>query len=376
MAASGKPVRWSSVLCAVLVFVALVLPSANGQRTVQGAQEDETHEVKPKEEAVKKNAKIDHEGGLWGEDPEEVAPQDVTSDATGKVTIVTKTFKPPQDWNFKAFDHDETPPEVRARLKSDINPGTYVDVVLDPDGLIYDETTVTVAPDGEQAIKITVSKITVPETAAEFPLKCEGNLRPPPGGSGDHAWHWSAKMGIKALVARYLWGWGSQIDQIVGSTESLGYTVTEDNSLAKSEAIDYAPKHIVWYTLSHGHYENDRWVGSEYGGGVLRPGDLPGALRYTLVFLCACGSASGDDVQMANAFGAKAYVGWKNPMNESVAVSFSLYFFEELDGRTPVGLAATNALGRFMNGSAGWRWVHDNIKVVRGTNVIVDLRPK
>jgi hypothetical protein len=183
-------------------------------------------------------------------------------------------------------------------------------------------------------------------------------------------------MGIKALVARYLWGWGSQIDQIVGSTESLGYTVTEDNSLAKSEAIDYAPKHIVWYTLSHGHYENDRWVGPEYEGGVLRPGDLPGALRYTLVFLCACGSASGDDVQMANAFGAKAYVGWKNPMNESVAVSFSLYFFEELDGRTPVGLAATNALGRFMNGSAGWRWVHDNIKVVRGTNVIVDLRPK
>jgi len=109
---------------------------------------------------------------------------------------------------------------------------------------------------------------------------------------------------------------------------------------------------------------------------VLRYGDLPGELKYTLVFLCACGSALPGDERFADAFGAKAYMGWKGVMHAAAAVQFSLYFFEEIDERATVGIAASETLGRFTVGSEAYRWIHDNLNVVRGDNVVVDLRAK
>ena len=121
--------------------------------------------------------------------------------------------------------------------------------------------------------------------------------------------------------------------------------------------------------------ENGLWDGLLLGGGVLGPSDLPGDLKYTFVFLCACHSASPTGSQMANAFGAKAYVGWKGKMNAAAAVQFSMYLFEELDGRRSVNHAVIKAFEQFTPGSVGWRFVNDNINVVRGGSVVVDLRP-
>ena len=51
----------------------------------------------------------------------------------------------------------------------------------------------------DTAAEIKISVANVPETAGTWPLKCEGNLQPPPGGQGTAAFHWSAKMGKPIL---------------------------------------------------------------------------------------------------------------------------------------------------------------------------------
>jgi hypothetical protein len=98
---------------------------------------------------------------------ESVAPESVTVCET--ITIVSKTFKPPgpaapPEWCFKDF--------------ATHIPWKHVDIETDPASL-----PATVNPDETTEIKITVAN--VPETAAMYPLKGEGNLKDlRPKGSG------------------------------------------------------------------------------------------------------------------------------------------------------------------------------------------------
>ena len=134
---------------------------------------------------------------------------------------------------------------------------------------------------------------------------------------------------------------------------------------------------LVWYSLSDGGVDDDEqfvclcfgWTGND----LLYPGDLPADLHYTLVFANACKSASGDGLAFANAFGADAYVGWRDPIANSVAVSFANYFMEALKGRQTVGQAVTTAINSFSVGSWGYQQVVNNIRILRGANVVVDL---
>ena len=114
---------------------------------------------------------------------ESVAPESVTK-VGDTITIVSKTFKPPgpaapPEWCFKKF---ATP-----------IPWKHVDIETDPAGL-----PATVNPDETTEIKITVAN--VPETAAMYPLKSEGNLNRTGGQSGRSGQsgflpaHWSVKM--------------------------------------------------------------------------------------------------------------------------------------------------------------------------------------
>jgi len=131
---------------------------------------EETHRVKPKGKTVsnegEKKEKIDYD------DEEIVAPESVTLEGS-EVTIISKTFKPPtKNWDFKPFPNPY--------------PWEYVDIETDPDGLSPNAN-----PDTAQAIKIEVALTA--STAGTFPLRGEGNLKPPGGGGGQPP-HWSAKM--------------------------------------------------------------------------------------------------------------------------------------------------------------------------------------
>jgi len=194
MKGGRKPVQ--VVRCVLTVLAAMAVICVALAPVGPAAKAEEEHYVKPKRDRVAKNAAIDKN------DATKVFPESVATDPTGKVTITTKTFRPPKSkkgkWTFAEFDDDGTPQHVRNRLKNDINPSYYVDLVLDPDWLIFAETTITVSPDNEDAIKVEVAKLTMPDNAGSFPLQCEGNLKPPTGGEG-YPPHWSAKMPTPSL---------------------------------------------------------------------------------------------------------------------------------------------------------------------------------
>jgi len=174
-----KPHAWT-------LWVTMVLVGTAGAWLVSRGLAEETHEVQAKDEEVIKNFDIDKN------DEEIVNPEQVLSVGEGKIKITTKTFKPPSGWKFKEFDADYTPVEPYDRRP--FNPGQYVDIEIDPECLPpkVEAPTVTVPQDGVDAIKVEVTELTVPETAGAWPLKCEGNLQPPPG-PGTQEFHWSAK---------------------------------------------------------------------------------------------------------------------------------------------------------------------------------------
>jgi len=181
-----KPHAWTLALTVVLMGVA-------GGWLVSRGLAEETHEVQVKDDEVIKNFDIDKN------DEEPVAPESVESLDEGKIKITTKTFKPPSGWKFKEFTSDSTPTSPYDRRP--FNPGQYVDIEIDPECLPpkVEAPTVRVkgpppAKEGPEAIKVVVTELTVPPTAGNFPLKCEGNLQPPPGGQGSAEFHWSAKV--------------------------------------------------------------------------------------------------------------------------------------------------------------------------------------
>jgi len=160
---------WLGLALAVLAVLAvggLVAPPG-------GADEQKLKEAKDGE--VTQQGEIDNEGepGQPGEHLEEVAPESVTT-VGDNITVVSKTLTPPGDMAFKEFPSP--------------NPWIYVDIETDPEAPPGSADT-----DTANAIKIRVED--VPETAGAWPLKGEGNLKPPGGsGGGPKEWHWSAKI--------------------------------------------------------------------------------------------------------------------------------------------------------------------------------------
>jgi len=142
---------------------------------------EETYDVQKKRGEVSneepKKYLIDHPG-----EEEPVSPQSVTTVGT-TITIISKTFRPPgpawpPEWCFKEFG---------TRI-----PWKHVDIETEPSSL-----PATANPDWPSQIKITLPN--VPETAAMYPLKSEGNLMKikvsPSGGEKEkEEWHWSAKI--------------------------------------------------------------------------------------------------------------------------------------------------------------------------------------
>ena len=106
-------------------------------------------------------------------------PESVTK-VGDDITIISKTFKPPTDaWKFKEFGG---------------TPTTHVDVFHAPGSLdpVKD-------PGADDEIKVAVEEVPL-DTAEDFPVRCEGNLVPPPGGEGEPP-YWRAKIAMLDLDA-------------------------------------------------------------------------------------------------------------------------------------------------------------------------------
>jgi len=151
---------WLGLALAVLAALAV----GGLVATPGGADEHKLKEVKDGE--VTQQGEIDRPGEEEPVSPESVTPVGET------VTIVSKTMTPPGKMAFKEFPSP--------------NPWIHVDIETDPEAPPGSADT-----DTASAIKISVAK--VPETAGDWPLKGEGNLKPPGGGGGgEEKWHWSA----------------------------------------------------------------------------------------------------------------------------------------------------------------------------------------
>jgi hypothetical protein len=339
-------------------------------RDAPRAGAEQTYTVKPKQSQypVKKNFDIDYD------DEEAVAPEGVESLAGGKIKITTKTFKPPTRWWFTKFGKDQTPVDRKA-----FNPGSYVDIEIDPECLPPKVTapTVTVPKDGSSEIRVILTELTFPPTAGNFPLKCEGNLQPPQGGAGSAKFHWAVAVfkEPKAYSGNAWWGsqWG-HASEIKALIDDLGYDTLKEEPPTKASAIAAAPPRVVWYSLSDGREESGRFVALCFGytgWDPLYAADLPGDLHYVLVFANACKSATGDGLAFANKFGAAAYLGWIDTVGNSAAVDFSKKFFANLKGRRTVGQAVNMTIESYQQGSLG-RSEAEKIRVLRGGNVVVE----
>jgi len=157
----------------VVVLAAVAAAMVGLGRPLQAAEEE--HRVGHKPQSVSnvgdKFHKIDYN------DEEEVAPESITTPG-GTITIVSKTFRPPTDaWSFKPFPVGNT----------------HVDIYEDdpPDGMA--RHVVAPAKDNDTDSRVKVEMVATGSVAAQWPLRCEGNLAPPAGAPGTPP-HWSAKV--------------------------------------------------------------------------------------------------------------------------------------------------------------------------------------
>jgi hypothetical protein len=167
---------------------------------------------------------------------------------------------------------------------------------------------------------------------------------------------------------------------IKGLIDNLGYVTLKEEYPTKDSAVAAAPSREVWYSLSDGGVDaQERFVCLCFGingGDLLYAADLPGGLAYRLVFLNGCKSATGDGPVFAQKFGTQAYVGWKKEIAQGAAVPFAKAFFAALKGRNTVGQAVTAGINSFSPGSWAYQQVVDNITILKGQNVVVDLSSK
>jgi len=273
-----------------------------------------------------------------------------------KIKITSIILKPPAgNWSFKTFPDDAS---------------NFVEVVV---GLGQNSDIIT-----QDAQNIQFWGTAPKDTADSWPVKAEGNLLPPPGGQGTLP-HWSAKVAkeAKAYAANDWWiVWLGHAADMQGLIDDLGYITLKEEPPLKASSIAAAPGRLVWYSLSDGGVDETGkfvclcfgWTGND----LLYPANLPADLHYTLVFLNACKSASGDGIAFANKFGTDAYVGWEETIANTVAVNFAKTFMGALKGRKTVQQAVQAGIDSF-DGSPFHQIVADNIKILRGPNVIVDL---
>jgi len=163
-----KPDRLAGVIVALVVGL-LAFGSLHGW-----AEDNPPYPVERKPEPVTKNDKIDKN------DEEIVAPEHLVI-AGGNITITSRTFEPKEKekgWMFKSFGT------------------THVDIhkQVPADGLSRYVVPPTADNDTETRIRVEAAGLV--SDAAEWPLRCEGNLEPPPGPPGPPVTipHWSAKV--------------------------------------------------------------------------------------------------------------------------------------------------------------------------------------
>jgi len=88
----------------------MVLVGTAGVWLVSRGWAEETHEVQAKDDEVTKNDNIDYN------DEEIVEPETLTI-AEGNITVISRTFLPPNEWTFKSFGtthvdiHEDVPPD-------------------------------------------------------------------------------------------------------------------------------------------------------------------------------------------------------------------------------------------------------------------------
>ena len=147
---------------------------------------------------------------------DEKLPDFVTYHGEGaeRIMEIRKTFTPPPRFKFDTFKSGEkdqrrideatrsrTPPAGDSWTYWEHVP-QYVDFWFDPEtAILVQETPATVRAraesEGPSAIAVK-ALLLAPQTAAQYPLRCDGNLRPMggAGGSGGEAreYHWAAKI--------------------------------------------------------------------------------------------------------------------------------------------------------------------------------------
>ena|GEM_PF-5287712 len=198
-----KPVPWFSLLA--MAFTAIGSTCYAEEHQGVGKQDG----------SVSKNDKIDsaHE--------DEANPEEVTSLAGGRIRILSKTFTPPAGYKFVLF------------------PGTATHVDIHDDPAVNGER--IAGKDTETEIKI--AGTFVYDTAAEFPLRGEGNLSVVSGGSGGSGGtplvlHWAAKTRkLKVNLVIHNGQGGAAVPEDI--EESVGaFTVANLNDTDGNGAID------------------------------------------------------------------------------------------------------------------------------------------
>jgi hypothetical protein len=136
-----------------------------------GAGDSEEHRVTARKGEVKKDKRV--------RAPFDTTQPESIGTVNKKIKITSKTFKPPLDgneWSFERFKAAED----------------FVEVIVSPANGTADITT-----QGPKAIKV-FGLLPVPRNAGTYPLRAEGNLKPPAvaGKAGEvKEWHWAAKVG-------------------------------------------------------------------------------------------------------------------------------------------------------------------------------------
>lgn len=177
---------------------------------------EQAHVVAIKQGVVQLNDKIDIA------DEEVVIPEQLDIIGPHRITILSKTFTPPKERKFKSFGT------------------TFVDVLADP-------TLVVTAKPKDAATEIKIMGTFFNVTAVKFPLKCEGNIEVPKGGSGPGVipeLHWSAKMG--AIVVVLTFDDGPHIAKITegNRTDKVLNTLKKNSVQQETKAAFFVQTHV------------------------------------------------------------------------------------------------------------------------------------
>lgn len=169
----------------------------------------------------------------------------------------------------------------------------------------------------------------------------------------------------------------------------LGYNVTRVDDVTKDEALSFVRTKQVFYYFTHGVVQDSYTSAGAFKGfkvddGYICPEDVSEVMSnrttpYRLVFINGCMSASDAYVpdpgnpnvnqnkveEMADAFKAKAYVGWRTTTTAVLAGNVSAEFFMNLDGRRNVQFSIDRVHKLIPKSS--------NFIIIKGEDEVIDL---